>query len=386
MIPRTAYATSMTRWILSFAFAALAIFPFLSHAASMDAIDFVKKEGIMTGYPDGSFRPKHVLNRAEFVKVLVESTHGEHPPVPATLCFPDIKKSDWFAGYVCFAKEQGLVSGYSDGKFYPAREVNLAEASKMIAIAFKLSLTTTPKDAPWYESYLKAATATFSIPDTFTHIGQLVQREQIAEILYRIVGKATGRPHVSYDALKVGACVPLGEDLPANVDMKKVRDTWLGWYNTARAANGLAPYIYNIQLHRTAIAWSEISEKRNSMTHKRDDQTAYYDYARILQWFKDLGVTFKSVNTVTFTENIGWSPYSCTKSDCTEDVIKAIRYTFDFYMAEKNMAYRPHYNSLMNKYFKEIGVGIAIDEVKKKLYITIHYAVEPIGALPVCAV
>lgn len=353
----------------------------------MDSIQYVTGKGIMKGYADGTFRPKQILNRAELLKILVESKLGTAAPVSMSACFQDVPSSAWYAASVCYAKSQAWVSGYSDGQFRPSQQISLAEAGKLMMEIFDIPETAMKVGIgaqPWYASSLIALSSQHIIPDSFGYVGQVVQRDQIAEMLHRFRENISDRSFVPYEQMKSGACLMLGEHLPTNIDLKKIRDTWLGWNNAARAANGLAPYGYSFQLARTATAWSEVSKKRGYMDHKRDGQTAYYDYNRMLQWFKNLGMTFKNVNTVTFTENIGWSPYSCTKADCTAEVIKAIRYSFDFYMAEKNDAYRPHYNSLMSKYFKEIGVGLAIDETKKKLYLTIHYAVQPVVALPIC--
>ncbi len=160
---------------------------------------------------------------------------------------------------------------------------------------------------------------------------------------------------------------------PDNVDMKSIQSTWLGWYNGARSSAKLAPYIYNDTLNKTALAWSETAKKRGAISHKRDGQKAYYDYKLMKKWFTAQGVTFKGKGT-RFTENIGWSPYSCTKADCTQEMKRAIKYSFDFYMAEKGKKYRPHYNSVMSSHFSQIGLGITVDEVRKKLYLTVHYA------------
>ena len=79
---------------------------------------------------------------------------------------------------------------------------------------------------------------------------------------------------------------------------------------------------------------------------------------------------------VTYSENIGYGPFNCSESDCTDELIANIRSTFDFYMSEKDQSYRPHYNSVMNAYFKEIGLGITIDESQNRYYLTVHYGTE----------
>ena len=93
-------------------------------------------------------------------------------------------------------------------------------------------------------------------------------------------------------------------------------------------------------------------------------------------WFESLGLEFKNIGGITYTENIGWGPYSCSEEDCTEELEDALRSTFDFFMSEAGQAYRPHYNSVMNNGFKEMGLGIAVDERAKRYYVTVHYGTQ----------
>ncbi len=162
--------------------------------------------------------------------------------------------------------------------------------------------------------------------------------------------------------------------------MTKVRDAWLSWYNTARAQNGLKPYVYNEALNETAANWSFYSEKKGSIDHKRAGQKSYYDYKKVGAWFASKGVTFatRTSGNSDYVENIGWDYYSCSKADCTDDLIASIKSTYNFFIGEKNKKYRAHYESIMNKSYHEIGMGIAVDPAKKKYYLTVHYGTDVI--------
>lgn len=170
------------------------------------------------------------------------------------------------------------------------------------------------------------------------------------------------------------------ENLPSNIDMNRVRQVWLGWNNETRTAFGLPEYSINSELNRSATLWSGYSKSRGYMDHKREGQTEYYDFYKMRDWFKSIGVEFEND---LFTENIAWGNYNCDASepDCTQYLIDKIRYSFDYFMAEKGNDYSPHYDSIVNKYFKIIGLGITIDEKAHKYYLTVHYAyaVKPLG-------
>lgn len=79
------------------------------------AIQYLKENNVVDGYPDGTFQPERVLNRAELMKLLVTSQGFSPDPNTYKNCFPDVGE-EWFAVYVCYAKEQGWVQGYSDNR------------------------------------------------------------------------------------------------------------------------------------------------------------------------------------------------------------------------------------------------------------------------------
>ena len=105
----------------------------------------------------------------------------------------------------------------------------------------------------------------------------------------------------------------------------------------------------------------------------------------MVDWFADLDLRFKNISRITFTENIGYGYYNCKYSDCTGALIQAVKSTFNFFMSEKGRAYAPHYDSIVNPHYRQIGLGIALDASSKKYYLTVHYGTEIISDPdPVC--
>jgi hypothetical protein len=351
-----------------------------------EAIASITEDGIVEGYDDNTFRPKDSINRAEFTKILVESKLGEKPEEYADKCFPDMNASAWYAPYICYAKEHEILDGYPDGTFKASNRVNLAEASKIIVNLFEIETEEAEGDN-WYSEYIEALDRSSFIPPSFGYFSEDVNRGEMAEMIWRIREDKHDEDTTKLPDLQEVPCQSSGEDLQSNIDMDEVRATWLGWYNDARAAEGLHAYTLNEQLERSAIAWSEISEDRGYMDHRRQEGAEYYDYWMIADWFEDQGLTFENRYRVTFTENIGWGPFRCSssKSDCTDEMIDTIRGSFDFYMDEKYDDYKPHYNSLMNEYFDEIGLGIAVDEGAGQYYLSVHYGTKITSdPLPIC--
>lgn len=97
---------------------------------SSEEINALVSVGILSGYPDGTFRPRNSINRAELTKILVSGLHSEEAK-GETNCFPDVK-DEWFSTYVCAAERLGWIKGYADGTFRPDQTINRAEALKII--------------------------------------------------------------------------------------------------------------------------------------------------------------------------------------------------------------------------------------------------------------
>ncbi|MDB4977918.1 MAG: secreted protein [Candidatus Peribacteria bacterium] len=129
---------------------------------STRAYTFLKSSGIMTGYSDGNFMPLNRINRAEFFKVIVEAFFETPDEDRYKNCFTDVQ-AQWFAKYVCFGKEKGWVSGYSDGSFKPDQSVSNMEAIKMLLVPnFDISKHHNSsykhlEDSEWYADYLKTS-------------------------------------------------------------------------------------------------------------------------------------------------------------------------------------------------------------------------------------
>jgi hypothetical protein len=160
-----------------------------------DAIVYLYEQGVISGYDDGSFQPDKTVNRAELLKILVEG-QGVTPDADTYKdCFPDVA-ADWYAKYVCYAYEEGWVSGYPDGTFLPAQTVNKVEALKMLVNSQELEVssgTENPFDdvtvEDWFEPYVTKAKELGILEETgstFSPSGEMA-RAGISENLYRLL-------------------------------------------------------------------------------------------------------------------------------------------------------------------------------------------------------
>jgi hypothetical protein len=116
-----------------------------------DFVTKLKNDGIVDGYPDGSFRPNTPINRAEITKIALAAFRPELD-LTNTTSFPDVPLETWFSPFVATAKNYSIVHGYGDGLFRPADSVNRAEAVKILVGAAGF-----PTDSPLASNFADVA-------------------------------------------------------------------------------------------------------------------------------------------------------------------------------------------------------------------------------------
>jgi hypothetical protein len=98
-----------------------------------NAITNLSNEGIVSGYPDGTFKPNAAITRSEFAAMLVKAlglnTTG------TTGRFTDVTADAWYYGPVNAAAAAGLVSGMGDNLFSPEALITREQMAVMVAKA-----------------------------------------------------------------------------------------------------------------------------------------------------------------------------------------------------------------------------------------------------------
>lgn len=160
------------------------------------AIKYLKANGVIGGYPDGTFKPENTVNRAELLKILVEGKVGKPDENQYKNCFTDVT-TQWFAPYVCYAKAKGWVQGYLDGKFQPEQTVNKVETLKMLINSQEIATTETITSKPfndvnttdWFAKYVTKAKEMGILEETGSTFSPSngMKRAGISENLYRLL-------------------------------------------------------------------------------------------------------------------------------------------------------------------------------------------------------
>lgn len=110
---------------------------------AQNSIQTLSNQGVITGYPDGSFRPQGLVTRAEYSAMLVKAL-GLNPAPGASQTFSDVPRTNWAFPAIETVRASGLVSGYPNGAFMPNRSITRAEAMATLSNAARMPM---PNDA-----------------------------------------------------------------------------------------------------------------------------------------------------------------------------------------------------------------------------------------------
>jgi len=192
-----------------------------------DAIDHVLNENIVQGYSDGTYRPDITINRAEFTKILMGDIQAAQrvscmSNLQRRIVFSDVPRDTWFAPYVCIAKENAIIQGYPDGSFRPEREINVAEAAKIIAKKYNLAKED-PNAGAWYQPFVQGLAAKDAIPLSIQRFDEFVTRGEMAEMIYRLQTRVK-KPSQTYESI-AQTSAPAGSTIPLSQVQTPVQQT-----------------------------------------------------------------------------------------------------------------------------------------------------------------
>jgi N-acetylmuramoyl-L-alanine amidase len=177
-------------------------FPVLTQAFSdvsnqvNNDISFLVKEGIITGYPDGTFRPKDTVTRAEAVVMLGRAQKKDITSIDSSnLPFSDVSKKHFAREYIQYAVNDGIVKGFPDNTYKPDEGLTRGDMAMILMDAFDFSTSNAKSftDVKSSDYYYKAIQAIFSAgvtngyPDGTYQPKKLINRHEFSIMLTRIL-------------------------------------------------------------------------------------------------------------------------------------------------------------------------------------------------------
>jgi len=95
---------------------------------------YLHEQGIITGYPDGTFRPHAPVTRAQAITMIGRALEldGTKRATP----FKDVGAGHFASGYIASGAEAGIINGFPGNLFRPSQQVTRAQTAAMLDRAF----------------------------------------------------------------------------------------------------------------------------------------------------------------------------------------------------------------------------------------------------------
>jgi len=161
---------------------------------SEEAVKVLTELGVVSGYPDGTYKPDQVVTRAEMAVIVVRAL-GLADYATGTSSFSDMG-GHWSNPYVAYATSLGIISGYPDGTFRPDNTVSYDEAATMLVAA--LGYNADSLIGTWPANFVTKA-KTLGILDGIKAGPAGANRGDIAIMAYQTLDQAIGKTNKDGD-------------------------------------------------------------------------------------------------------------------------------------------------------------------------------------------
>jgi len=105
---------------------------------SYDAIMYFKDKNVLSGYPDGLYRPDQKVTRAEFVTIVTKALGLRNLDEITPTEYKDVAKNYWAYNDIMLGSYYNLIHGTPEGMFYPNNNVKRLEVIMVIMRALNL--------------------------------------------------------------------------------------------------------------------------------------------------------------------------------------------------------------------------------------------------------
>lgn len=146
-MPRGFHVSISQSVLLAFCFSLFSAdaiaFPDIQTHWAKDCINQMASRNLVTGYPDGTFRPNGSITRAEFA-VLMLNAFPDAEVKRSGIAFTDVPQSHWAYRAIQDAYQREFLSGYPGRIFQPSQPIPRVQAIGVLAGAKNYTIPSNP--------------------------------------------------------------------------------------------------------------------------------------------------------------------------------------------------------------------------------------------------
>ncbi|WP_159449164.1 SpoIID/LytB domain-containing protein [Demequina sp. NBRC 110055] len=237
-------------------------------------ISWLAGEGITTGYADGTFRPKDEVSREAFAAFLYRLSGRPSVSLPSTSPFKDVAKGSQFYKDIVWLSKQGITTGWADGTFRPKDTID-RDAMAAFLYRYKGSPSfSAPKTSPFKDmstsskfykevTWLRSTGITTGYADGTFRPKSGVSREATAAFLYRLSGSPYVKPLIPTSFTVKGAGYGHGVGMSQYgaqamaLDGKSASDILTYYYKGTTVSSVEADKNLKVQVYGSGSDWKD---------------------------------------------------------------------------------------------------------------------------------
>ncbi|WP_027400299.1 S-layer homology domain-containing protein [Anaerovorax odorimutans] len=151
---------------------------------------------IITGYPDGTFKPEKLVTRAQIAVALTKMTNREKDAETAKNKnkFTDLNTAsyDWARGSVNVLSDKGIIKGTTETTYSPDKNISYAELITLLIRSKNSDVSQIENMGSWPDNYIKYANMYNLMGDVYvTDWSAPATRGDMAKLMYRFMPKSS---------------------------------------------------------------------------------------------------------------------------------------------------------------------------------------------------
>lgn len=158
------------------------------------SVKYLIDKKILTGYPDGTFKPDNTITRAEIAVMLAKATNRTSAleAMAQKNTFTDLSGYDWAKGYINAAVDGGIFKGVSATSYAPGKNISYAELITALVRMNPGAASIVETSGTWPQNYIQYVEMYNYMGDVaVTDWNAPATRGDTAKLIYRFMPKKT---------------------------------------------------------------------------------------------------------------------------------------------------------------------------------------------------
>lgn len=178
---------------LTTVFAADTIYPSdVVNTPLMTSVKFLIDKKVLSGYPDGTYKPNNPISRAEIAVAVAKMTNriNDLDAMANKNVFTDLKGYDWAKGHINALVDAGIIKGKSDTAYAPGSNITNAELITILVRTNAGAASELESYGNWPDNYIQYVQLYNMLGDvSITDWNAPATRGDTAKLIYRFMPK-----------------------------------------------------------------------------------------------------------------------------------------------------------------------------------------------------